>query len=135
MTRALALAAVLVGACGANTTTLTPAQEAYLRAHPELGPRDRNALLYRTISLGDTLERVKAAWDGALFRRREPATPDVIGGRVAVSKEPIDTYEVYIALGDREVAIRSGDQEERVPNGRLILVFKDERLASYVRME
>ncbi len=133
---AVAAAALALVACVTPSATgLTPLQEEYLRTHPELGERDRNALLYRVIFVGDTLERVRVAWDGLVFRRVTPETPDVIGGAAPVAKERFDTYEVFVAIGDRDVIVRNGAAEERIPSGRLFLTFRDDRLASYVRME
>jgi hypothetical protein len=118
----VAAALALAAACGANTTQLTPAQEAYLKSHPERGPRDRNALLYRTIKVGDPLEWVKIAWDGVAIER-------VHGGGIA------ETWRAHVAVDARPVTLVDGAREEEVPRGTVLLTFSAGKLAGWVKIE
>ena len=120
--RALLAAALLVAACGANVTRLTSAQEAYLAAHPERGPRDRNAALYRIATVGDSLEWVRVAWDGVAFRGVHT------GG-------PLETWEAHVAVDARPVSLSGPGREEQVQRGTVLLTFKGGKLATWVVIE
>jgi hypothetical protein len=133
-----ALAFIAAG-CGANVTQLTDAQERYLKSHPELGPRDRNALLYRTIAVGETLERVLIAWDGLKLERvHTPLQTELAGGHAQGNAQgqatAVDTYEAWIPVDGRPVVVHEGANEEEIPRGRVLLTFKNGRLATWVRL-
>jgi hypothetical protein len=128
-----AILTLLLCACGANATVLTATQEKYLQVHPELGPHDRNALLYRHIHVGETLERVKVAWDGLLFRQQPPTHQPVMGEQLLVPE--IDNYEVFVPTDGRPVVMFSGAFQEEVPRGRVLLTFKKGILVTFFRLE
>jgi hypothetical protein len=59
----------------------------------------------------------------------------VIGGAVAVRKEPIDRYEVFIPIDGRPVTCKDGANEEDIAHGRLLLTFRDGKLLTWLRLE
>jgi len=123
MGRFLLFIALTIAGC-AGPAALTPKQWEYIRAHPELGDSGRNALLERAIAVGQRLDRVLAAWDG-LRVERKPHQP---GSR-------IDTYEFFVAIDGRPVAVRGPEGGETITTGRVLLTFRDEVLVSWVRLE
>lgn len=123
--RGLAAATVIaawLAACGANVTRLTPTQESYLKAHPERGPRDRNALLYRSIKVGDPLEWIKVAWDGVRLEKFHGAGE-------------VETWQAHVQVDARPVTLADGAREEEVQRGTLLLTFKGGKLAGWVKID
>ena len=114
-----ALALVLLAGCSTGPVLTKQLGDYIAHQHPPLSSAEVDRLYARQVQLGDSLERVKAAWEGCEI---ELTRND---GALAI-------YDAHVPYGARKIHVGSETVGE---NGKLILTFERKQLKFFVVLE
>jgi len=117
--RAVAVALLLCGCATAKDRAR--AIDRYVEAHGGLTRDEVDRMRHREARIGDALERVKLAWQGASFD-------------LAQEQPPLTTFSVRLPIGTEPAYLESADgkqQTQVVEDGSVVLTFENGKLSRW----